>query len=47
MAVTAPRQNPTNVWELIRSAHAAMLLGGAVAFIWAALSNRPPADRSC
>ncbi len=41
MVATVPRQNPTSVWELIRPAHAAMLLGGVVAFIGAALKVVP------
>ena len=41
MIATVPRQNPTSVWELIRSAHTAMFLGGVVAFIGAALKIVP------
>lgn len=41
MVATVPRQNPTSVWELIRSAHTAMFLGGVVAFIGAALKIVP------
>lgn len=41
MVATVPQQNPTSVWELIRSAHTAMFLGGVVAFIGAALKIVP------
>ena len=41
MVATVPRQTPTSVWELIRSAHTAMFLGGVVAFIGAALKIVP------
>lgn len=41
MVATIPRQTPTSVWELIRSAHTAMFLGGVVAFIGAALKIVP------
>jgi len=41
MIANVPRQNPTSVWELIRSAHTAMFLGGVVAFIGAALKIVP------
>lgn len=41
MVATIPRQTPTSIWELIRSAHTAMFLGGVVAFIGAALKIVP------
>ena len=41
MVATVPRQNPMSVWELIRSAHTAIFLGGVVAFIGAALKIVP------
>lgn len=41
MVATVPRQTPTSVWELIRSAHTAIFLGGVVAFIGAALKIVP------
>ena len=41
MVATVPRQTPTSIWELIRSAHTAMFLGGVVAFIGAALKIVP------
>lgn len=41
MVATIPRQTPTSIWELIRSTHTAMFLGGVVAFIGAALKIVP------
>ena len=38
---TTQQKNPASVWELIRSAHTAMIVGGAVAFIGAGLKVVP------
>ncbi|MBB1572077.1 MAG: ABC transporter ATP-binding protein [Propionibacterium sp.] len=41
MMATTQQKNPASVWELIRSAHTAMIVGGAVAFIGAGLKVVP------
>ena len=38
---TTQQKNPASVWELIRSAHTAMIVGGAVAFVGAGLKVVP------
>ncbi|QUC09731.1 ABC transporter ATP-binding protein [Arachnia rubra] len=41
MMATTQQKNPASVWELIRSAHTAMIVGGAVAFVGAGLKVVP------
>ncbi|MBB1576561.1 MAG: ABC transporter ATP-binding protein [Propionibacterium sp.] len=41
MMATTQQKNPASVWELIRSAHTAMIVGGTVAFVGAGLKVVP------